>query len=226
MIIENDMKRFFSFIEAGLLICALFGIAVVLSLLMKGSTDLAAWVQAVGSIAALFTAIFVMARQNRNAARLMVRQNRHSAKLVADADRMAALRKAESVNAILKRYLSQLKAAMESVGEPISASNPIARRAQRLLASHDVIKEMLPTLKAIPVFEIGSFVLADSVLQFTEAVWEVNEGLAHICRPTNPQISPEMIAHFESLISIANSSLIEYDEGVLELRKSSNPPRR
>jgi uncharacterized membrane protein len=91
------MKRFFTLAKAAVIVLSLIAVSIVLSLLATGSNDLPAWIQAVGSIAALVGAIFIMSRQNE-----------HAAKLVADADRIATLRKVNSIRAILTRYYNQL----------------------------------------------------------------------------------------------------------------------
>jgi hypothetical protein len=216
------MKLFLFFIEGALLVCALVATAIVLSILGSDTKDLAAWIQAVGSVAALAIAIFVMNRQNKNSIRLMVRQNRHAAKLVADADRMTTLRKVDSVNAILGRYHRQLRIVGDSLAKPATSQEEIQARTRAISAGYSFVKNMHSRLQEIPAYDIGSFDLAQAILQFTEAVNECHAGLEIICRATVPRITPEILAAFGDYVFIAKKALSDY-EAAAQVLKASSP---
>lgn len=211
------MGKLLFFLESALLICALIAVAVVLSLLAVSSPDLSAWVQAVGSIAALIIAIFVMARQNRNAARLMIRQNKHATRLVADADRLATLRRAKSVQAVLRRTYLQVQQVERDIVTPALPSEDGPLLASRFRVAMQIIKRLRSTIDAIPAFDLGSFDMADGVLQLADGL-DIYEDLVSILidEPhlvgTNFMVGA-MAAHRPTM----DGAMEKFDKGLTEL---------
>lgn len=172
----------------------------------------ASWVQAVGSIAALGIAIYVMSKQNA-----------HAARLVADADRIATLRKVNSVRAILRRYYAQLSTANATIqsfyGRLPHVTNDDGRK---LAAAYDALKGIPANLQAIPVFEIGSFELAQAVLEFSEIASECLTGL-HAMNTPMPNVSTGSRNVFMHLVSGAYHALQDYENAASALENERAP---
>lgn len=195
------MERLRTVLIGLLLVITVATISIVLALLAQGAEELASWVQAVGSIAALGIAIWVMSRQNK-----------HAAQLVADADRIATMRRVRSVQAILCRYYSQLTIADYDL--KTKRDNPVekARVEQAVRQDLKMIEAMRPTLKEIPVFDIGSLDLADSVLLFIQAVDDCYAGLETMCQGMSLNTSAGPAGKFFTSIDIARIALLRYEE--------------
>jgi hypothetical protein len=216
------MGRLFFFLESALLICALVAVAVVLCLLAPDSPNLSAWVQAVGSIAALFIAIYVMARQNRNAARLMLRQNRHATKLVADADRLATLRRARSVHAVLRRSLNQIDAinAVASSPPPTDAGS-LAILNMGLENSVSIADELEQRMAAIPVYDLGAFNMSDGVMQIMEMIVIIRSVVSELQRNPAATGSNHIKAVITRLREIQAEGMEKFESGMQELVRSA-----
>jgi hypothetical protein len=173
----------------------------------------ASWVQAVGSIAALVIAIYVMSKQNAHAVRLVV-----------DADRIATLRMANAVRAILKRYYAQLLLANDSI-QKYHTKIPYVTKEDglQLQAAYQSLKRIPANLQAIPIFEIGSFDLATAVLAFTEIATECINGL-HAMNTPSPNLSSDAATQFRRLVVAADRTLREYENAVIELERERAPP--
>lgn len=215
------MKKLLTFLEGALLTCALVAVAVVLALLADGANELSAWVQAVGSIAALFIAIFVMARQNRNAARLMVRQNKHATKLVAAADRLTTIRRAKSVQAILRRTYLQVQQIERDIATPPGPGETGQLLSSRFRVAMAIVKRLRMTMDAIPAFDLGSFDMADGVLQLADAL-DIYEGLVEILisEPHNAG-SDYMKAATAVHRPTVDGAMAKFEKGLGELQSAS-----
>ena len=170
-------------------------------------SDWASWVQAVGSIAALAIAIGIM--QN---------QNKHAGKLVAQADLRATLRKVDSIHAILGRYRNELQQIAGSMQTQPTEHARIVKIALRVHAGLGQVKGMQATIQTIPVFEIGSFDLADATLRFGECVDSCHDYLAKMCVALTPQPSHEQYLKFFSYANSAHDALVTYEEAANILR--------
>jgi hypothetical protein len=166
----------------------------------------ASWVQAVGSIAALGIAIYVMSRQNA-----------HAANLVIDADRRATLRRVNSVHAILSRYSAQLGIAAQSLRAHIGRTNNQAEFKRSLKAALQVVENMPVSLRAIPAFEIGSFEMANSICQFTEIVDNCLAGIRAMDSEVVPRPSPAVIVEIIRFTELARGALLEYERAMAQL---------
>lgn len=213
------MSKWLFFLESALLACALFAASVVLALLAAGSPDLAAWVQAVGSIAALFIAIFVMARQNRNAARLMIRQNRHSTKLVVDADRLATIRRGKSVQAVMRRTYLQLQQIERDMLTPPQPEEGIEQLQSRFRVATSILTRLKATMDEIPAFDLGSFEMADGVLQLADGL-EIYEDLLRLLSAEPWQAGAE---HIQQVMAVhrpttIDGALAKFNDGLTQLQ--------
>lgn len=201
------MSKFWLFIEGSILICSVVAMAIVLSLLAGSAPDLAAWVQAVGSIAALAIAIFVMARQNK-----------HATKLVADADRLATIRRAKSVQAVLRRsylMLQQIERDMVSPPLPGETGDILHSRFRVAMA---LLKRLRITVDGIPAFDLGSFEMADALLQFADGL-DIYEGLIDILMDEPDHVASDYIKSAMATHRPTMDDAIEkFNRGLAELQ--------
>jgi len=213
------MGKWLFFLKSALLICALSAASIVLALLAARSPDLAAWVQAVGSIAALFIAIFVMARQNRNAARLMIRQNRHSTKLVADADRLATIRRGKSVHAVMRRTYIQLLQIERAMLAPPQPGESIDQLQSRFLVTKSVLARLKATMDQIPAFDLGSFDMADGVLQLADGL-ELYEDILRLISADPAQAGTEYVQQVMATHRLTNvdEAVAKFNNGLAQLQ--------
>lgn len=108
-------------------------------------SDWPGWVQAIGSIAALGVAIFVMSRQNRHATQLLI-----------DADKRALLRRAQAVSAIMDRAHEQIPELCELIANSIASRDEDLVRSTMATAKY-LLKEVQAAIRAIPAHELGSY---------------------------------------------------------------------
>lgn len=220
------MKKWLFFLEIALLIFAVFAASVVLALLSPGSSDLAAWVQAVGSIAALFIAIFVMARQNRNAARLMIRQNRHATRLIFDADRIATLRRAQSVHAVLLRSRNQINAAcIRAMTSAPTDPDSLSTLTMQLTNSIEVVEEIQKRLAAIPVYDLGAFKISDGVMQATEVLDPMRTVLLQVQGEPRYAGIPMVNTALTDFLKIHREGIEKVEAGMKELKQPTSNHR-
>lgn len=119
-------------------------------------SDWSGWVQAVGSLAALGVAIFVMSRQNA-----------HSTKVIAEAEIRAVKRRALAVKGIVDRACNQFDGIGQSIISTVeNASAPVVH--SRLATARAVLGDLQTALGAIQVHELGSYELAVGVYRIVE----------------------------------------------------------
>jgi hypothetical protein len=214
----SSMQKLWVALQAALLVCALMTAAIVLALLAGEARDLPAWVQAVGSIAALFTAIFIMARQNRSAARLMARQNRNAAKLVADADRLATIRRALSVQAVVRRTSVQLFQLEREMATPRKPNETDDELMSRFRVGSSVLSRVRSTMDAIPAFDLGSYNMADGILGLADGL-QIYEALLQILlHEPNEAGSPTMTMTLDEHRPTMQRSIQKFEQGLAELQ--------
>lgn len=116
------------------------------------------WVQAIGSIAALGVAIFVMSQQNR-----------HAAKLLLDADKRALLRRAASVKALVERAVLQMDVCCAELPLEYRGGTMSRIAAARLTAAMN-IKGAKDALIAVPSHELGSYDMTTALQAIIECL--------------------------------------------------------
>lgn len=116
------------------------------------SADWAAWVQAVGSIAALVVAIYVMSQQNKNAVHMVV-----------NADRRALQRRAAAVSVVVDRSNLVLVACANSLEAALKQADFTVHALFDFKTSRPAIAKALDRLEAIPIHELGSAEMAGAI---------------------------------------------------------------
>jgi hypothetical protein len=129
------MKRFFKLAEATVIVLALVAVSIVLSLLAKGSNDLPAWVQAVGSVAAILAAFMIANSQSREQLKL---------------ERANANDEARRKIKTLRSLLIHLKQSLE-IASHMRASSPTRKTGDETVAS---LRSLHSLLERLPIFEV------------------------------------------------------------------------
>ncbi|WP_158301314.1 hypothetical protein [Janthinobacterium sp. BJB426] len=116
------------------------------------------WVQAIGSIAALVVAIFVMTRQNSAAT-----------KLVNETDLRALQRRAKAVSALVDRAHLQLRSSIDEV-QTEAESGTTHSLNMACHAGANILSQVRIALQQIPPYELGSYGMVDGLHQTINAI--------------------------------------------------------
>lgn len=139
--------------------------------------DWAASVQAVGSVAALGIAVYVMARQNA-----------HSRKLIADMDKRALLRKAAGLAAVIDRTNLIVGRMCDALIDTVERDD-IQKLQHDAPEYIDMLRELKSNLVAIPTYEIGSYEISSRVFKIISVV-DAFEATLEKTRPWAPRTMP------------------------------------
>ncbi|WP_133250783.1 hypothetical protein [Janthinobacterium sp. 78] len=116
------------------------------------------WVQAIGSIAALGVAIFVMSRQNA-----------HSARLLAESDNRVMTRRASAVSALLVRANEQLIEATKNLKEAARDGDQTKFHVTWIVII-PVLRQCRSALEMVPAHELGAFKMVSGLHSMIEAL--------------------------------------------------------
>ncbi|KAB8066242.1 hypothetical protein [Janthinobacterium violaceinigrum] len=136
---------------------ALLGIFGVVDIVILGNhyqltkSDWSGWVQAIGSIAALGVAIFVMSRQNA-----------HSAKLLAEADVRVMARRAAAVSALVVRASERLQECTTSLTRAANAGDNRKFHLTWTVVG-PALRQCKSTLEMVPAHELGGYKMANGL---------------------------------------------------------------
>ncbi len=122
----------------------------------------ASWVQAVGSIAALAVAIFVMSQQNAHATRLAL-----------SADTKALRRRGESVLVLIQHSYSVLGTAKNLIEAVLDDGTTVDAIDMALKVSRGKLEEVRRVLVSVPAHELGAFEMTASLQKAIGAITEV-----------------------------------------------------
>ncbi|QKY08751.1 hypothetical protein [Janthinobacterium lividum] len=164
------------------------------------------WVQAIGSIAALGVAIFVMSTQNSAAA-----------KLVEDTDLKALQRRARAVSALVDHAHLQLNTCINEV-ENKARSGSFDKVIVAWDSGVTILRQAKSALEQIPAYELGSYgmvkglhqsINAISIFEHASRYWLDNTG---VTRPMQDVFN--IIGH---LRGPAGESAARFRDGLKEL---------
>lgn len=183
----------------------IFGIADIVILGNRydlSKSDWSGWVQAIGSIAALGVAIFVMARQNRYAI---------------NADKRALLRRANAVAAILDRANVQIPQLCEAIAAGLDSGDQ-TRAISAMHAAKIILFEAQTAIRAIPGHELGSYEMVIG-MHMTLDVLITFEKTLGIWLHSPPLPPSEMIKDFlRTASSSCEPAKLTYARGIDSLR--------
>lgn len=190
-------------VAALLIVFGIIDIALLGNQYELTKSDWPGWVQAIGSIAALGVAIFVMSRQNRYAL---------------DADKRALLRRANAVSAILDRANAQIPQLCRAIAEGIMNGNQ-GRLISAMTAAKIKLAETQSTVRAIPGHELGSYELVVG-LHMTLEVASTFETTLGVWLQAPPLPPANMIAEFMELMSEGSKAATEMHTKGMEMLKA------
>lgn len=196
------MKIFWTVLKASFAIAVLVLVCAFLSIAFSHISDAAAWVQAVGSIAALGVAIYIMSRQNL-----------HSAKLVSDADRRATLRRANAVYALMENSHHRIMCISKWAMVKPDTQAAVEKADNNFTAAKDMLVEIKTTLKAVPLHDLGSYEMAAAVnamLEVTVVFHRIADGLQ-----SNPSASgqPDTLEVVDTWANNAKKAMNQFEKG-------------
>lgn len=229
---REEATRLFGFLLVGIVIMlGLLAMVHMLSTTALWSSEGAAWVQAIGSILAIWIAIFVADRQHKSAIRLMQ-----------SADRLAVRRQLESVLAILDQAAIQVRYVADAIfGEGIYAhyrtnSQPgsidmdlfLLYQASQRYASKPPFDSLVEVINRIPLHELGSAKMVGAVFQVRDQLLHLGDHLRTISvDPDNPRHIPSVTNGLNvtmMMIGIARTEFrAEMEEMTAVLRDSTLP---
>lgn len=164
------------------------------------------WVQAIGSIAALGVAIFVMSRQNR-----------HAAHLVASADKRALIRRTQAAAAILDSADIKIRNASKLIAISLTGSDTSFIR-MTITTAKFVILDAQGAVRAIPAHELGSYKLVSSLNKIIGTLTTIDKSFEEWLAQT--QFPPAIGINAFLMLTIAQceEAKTEFIEGVDELK--------
>lgn len=171
-------------------------------------SDWSGWVQAIGSIAALGVAIYVMSRQNR-----------HAAMLMADADKRVLVRKGSSVHALMVRAEMHIGSCASTLTLGVTSANLTECDAFLKLSRH-IVAEAKRVLVAVPAHELGSYSMTVALQNMIECLGEV-EFLLHLPLGTDLfAMRDEFVKRLEKFLASAGTYRENFGNGLTELAGS------
>ncbi|WP_141750068.1 hypothetical protein [Janthinobacterium sp. HH107] len=164
------------------------------------------WVQAIGSIAALGVAIFVMSRQNR-----------HAAQLVANADKRALLRRTQAAAAILDSTESKIRNATQLIAISLTGSDTSFIRMTITTAKY-VILDAQGAVRAIPAHELGSYKLVSGLNKIIGSLTTIDKGFEEMLAQTHLPPAIGINTFLNLAIAHCEEAKTVFIEGVDELK--------
>ena len=169
-------------------------------------SDWSGWVQAIGSIAALGVAIYIMSRQNQ-----------HSAQLLIDADKRALLRRADATAAVVDRATKQLQQFLELITRNLPAGDESKIRSAIFTAKF-ALQEPQAATRAIPAHELGSYKMVNGLIKIVE-VFSTFDKWAEVTLAETPLKSTQDIERIlTKMSSNCDKAKIVFFEGVEALK--------
>ena len=126
------------------------------------SSEWAAWVQAIGSVAAILSAIWIMHLQHKHGEILAKRE---------------ALRRLESVRAVVLHTALGVKTAIDAIAAETEAKMTLTLKVHR-----DKMSYVNGPIQAIPLHELGSFELVSRVFEIDRLGRRVETNIAALQR--------------------------------------------
>lgn len=198
--------------------CIVLGLVVIIGLLaaiqMLSISPLwteqgAAWVQAVGSIAALAVAIYAMSRQNL-----------HAAQLIAEGDKKAVLRRCKAVSAVVERGHKTVSVC-ETMLSAAAVSGTISTFTGAAKVSAHALDEMRTALLAIPAHELGSYDMVVGLNQTIDAIAKLRLQCESYGEYNRCPMPLEIYPYFLVLNSYVEDAKRQFDAGLAEITGQS-----
>lgn len=123
------------------------------------TSDFSSWVQALGSIAALGIAIFIMSRQNQHAVRIVI-----------NTDRRALLRRGEAVLVLMFNAHQSVDISCNDLIGSLVTGVPSEEILENMKAIAKATQEARAILAAVPLHELGSREMVSGAIMMLETM--------------------------------------------------------
>ena len=189
-------------------VCAFFSAGLTRAIVSKGfgSAEVAAWVQAIGSISALCVAVYVSARQNT-----------HSARLITEADKTATLRRARSVVAVVICSYDQVKRLDAPLRQHFQLGIDLSAVKRERTTDLGLLNESIARVKAIPAHELGSFHMTNGLLQVSTALLAYRTLLEYLIQAPHQHGNRDVTMELDGYRKIFDEGMKKFDNGLNEL---------
>ncbi|TNC78287.1 hypothetical protein FHI69_03060 [Janthinobacterium lividum] len=164
------------------------------------------WVQAIGSIAALGVAIFVMSRQNR-----------HAAQLVADADKRALLRRTQAAAAILDSTENKVRTSCQFIVASLADGNTQFIR-DTISTAKFVVLDAQGAARAIPAHELGSYKMVSGLNKLIDVLTAIDKGFENWLAQTQLPHASEINSFLTQTIAQCEKAKTIFIQGVDTLK--------
>jgi hypothetical protein len=158
------MTTFINWLNRPLTLFLLVVVFSVGDLIILGSafelskSDWASWVQAIGSVAAIGAALFIMDRQNK-----------HTARLALESEHRGNMARAKVVGAIVENVQKQFDAALDPVVHFARLNSP-DETLRRMKQAQTPIRDARLRLSTIPVYDLGIEEIAIGILEMIDGL--------------------------------------------------------
>lgn len=163
------------------------------------------WAQAIGSMAALGVAIFIMQRQAES-----------SARIVLDADRRALIRRANAVFALIQRAAQQATTSRHAILR--ESKQNLGELQSTVAAAEIVLREIHASLKIVPLHELGSYDLVTGAQQMIDAISRFRQALDVILASGNSVSSAEIEMMLDIIKTSIHNAHAKYEDALLGLK--------
>jgi hypothetical protein len=203
---ENRIWKIIGFWTMGLLLFieTMIIIRWVIEFVTWSTVD-SGWAQAIGSIAALGVAIYVMSRQNS-----------HAAQLIVAADKLAARRRAAAVRAIVRRAVAVAEHIRTIVDIPVGTSVAPGEYSGKLEAAKISLQGVLTTVKAVPAHELGSFDMAEGIHLLGVNLQSLDNILSKLIVNLGDRGTPQATEVFRVCFDFIENASTQFDRGAAE----------
>ncbi|WP_426070202.1 hypothetical protein [Janthinobacterium sp. DSP2-3-3] len=164
------------------------------------------WVQAIGSIAALGVAIFVMSRQNRHAARLLI-----------NADKRAMLRRADATAAVVDRAMNRLQHFCKLITDSLAAGEEKKIRSA-IVTSQFALQEEQSATRSISAQELGSYKMVSGLSIIVQNLGTFDKWAEVLLHQTTLPSAAEIQGILTQTISNCENAKTTFFEGVEALK--------
>ena len=170
------------------------------------ASEWASWVQAIGSIAALAVAIYVMSRQNKHAARLLI-----------DTDMLAFRRRAAGVKAIVERAEVVVGKVGIAINQILQDQNPSSENfSPDLDAAKRALNDVREAIKSIPAYELGSYDMAEAINLLGFNLGNLWSTVDMMLQHPNARTSPQALEAVLICITRIQENKAQFDSGARE----------
>lgn len=204
---KEDAYKVIGALLVTIIVCyGIFALIQLISISAIWSETGAAWIQAIGSMAALAVAIFVMIRQNAQARRVAL-----------EIDERAIERKVASILGVMIVCSSRTEHNCTKIKEHLLIEHRKDLKSAIGYALFEV-DQLITMLEGISLIELGNPQLVIGVMRMNKSIHLSKECYSSVekCEFINPQFPSPFSEILDSVIKSASQSLEIFSEGLIQ----------